>query len=355
MTTLLHHQRKSGLQSRIFRHALPFIGLGFVVAVFAACLAAESDSSVVVYSSEDQICSEPILHDFEHDSGIRVNAVYDKEAAEQVMKRLLAEKDNPQADVYWANEPIHPDLLKEKGISTPYLSTNAQKLPAIFKDPEGYWTAFSARARVLLVNNPDPVQPTSLEAYADAQWKDRAVLANPLLNTTGFTLTALFQLWGDERAKKFLTRIRDNGVKFSPGNSDSADAVAAGKASFSLVDIDDAFSAKAKSHNVQIIYPDQQKNQIGLFFVANAVTLIRGGHHPDNGKKLIDYLLTPAVQRKLAYSPCAQTPLLAGIETPERVKRIENIKYMNVNYSAIRKKFDALKPTFESWASSLTR
>src|SRR5205823_14469191 len=124
-----------------------------------------------------------------HGSVIRVHAVYGKEAAEQVMKRLLAEKDNPQADVYWANEPFHPDLLKEKGISTPYLSTNAQKLPAIFKDPEGYWTAFSARARVLLVNNPDPVQPTSLEAYADAQWKDRAVLANPLLNTTGFTLT----------------------------------------------------------------------------------------------------------------------------------------------------------------------
>jgi iron(III) transport system substrate-binding protein len=165
----------------------------------------------------------------------------------------------------------------------------------------------------------------------------------------------LFQLWGDERAKKFLARAKDNRVKFSPGNGDSAETVAAGKASFSLVDIDDAFSAKAKSPNVQIIYPDQQKNQIGLFLVANALTLIRGGHHPGNGKKLIDYLLTPDVQRKLAYSPCAQTPLLAGVDTPERVKRIENIRYMKVDYSAIRKKFDDLKPMLESWASSLTR
>ena len=351
----LQSRKKLSVQFRRFRHALTFIASSFVVVAFTACLLGDSDRSVVVYSSEDQICSEPVLHDFEHDSGLRVIAVYDKEAAEQVMKRLLAEKDNPQADVYWANEPIHPDLLKEKGISTPYFSSNAQKLPAIFKDSEGYWTAFSARARVLLVNNPEPLQPTSLEAYADAQWKDRAVLANPLLNTTGFTLTALFQLWGDERAKNFLTQIKNNGVKFSPGNGDSAAAVAAGKASFSLVDIDDAFSAKAKSSNVQIIYPDQQKNQIGLFLVANAVTLIRGGHHPHNGRKLIDYLLTPEVQRKLAYSPCAQTPLLTGVDTPERVKRIENIKYMKVNYSAIRKKFDALKPTFASWASSLAR
>jgi iron(III) transport system substrate-binding protein len=351
----LRYKKKLALQSRMFRRALPLTILSSVIAAFTVSLVAENDNSVVVYSSEDQVCSEPILHDFEHDSGIRVNAVYDKEAAEQVMKRLLAEKDNPQADVYWANEPIHPDLLKEKGISTPYFSANAQKLPAIFKDSDGYWTAFSARARVLLANNPEPLQPTSLEAYADAQWKNRAVLANPLLNTTGFTLTALFQLWGDERAQKFMARMKNNGVKFSPGNGDSADAVAAGKASFSLVDIDDAFAANAKSPNVQIIYPDQQKNQIGLFLVANAVTLIRGGHHPDNGRKLIDYLLTPEVQRKLAYSPCAQTPLLAGVETPERVKRIENIKYMNVNYSAIRKKFDTLKPTFASWASSLAR
>jgi len=354
MTRLLH-KRQWRLQGRTFRHTLAFVASGVVIAALALSLFAENDRSVVVYSSEDQICSEPILHDFEHDSGIRVDVVYDKEAAEHVMKRLLAEKDNPQADVYWANEPIHPDLLKEQGVSVPYFSANAKRLPAIFKDSDGYWTAFSARARVLLVNNPKPLQPTSLEAYADAQWKDRAVLANPLLNTTGFTLTALFQLWGDDRAKNFLMRVKDNGVKFSPGNGDSADAVAAGKASFSLVDIDDAFSAKAKSSNVQIIYPDQQKNQIGLFLVANAVSLIRGGHHPDNGRKLIDYLLTAEVQRKLAYSPCAQTPLLAGVDTPESVKRIEELNYMKVNYSAIRKKFDALKPMFESWASSLAK
>ena len=67
----------------------------------AACLAAESDSSVVVYSSEDQICSEPILHDFEHDSGIRVNAVYDKEAAEQVMN-----------DQYPNPRPLESDALQ---------------------------------------------------------------------------------------------------------------------------------------------------------------------------------------------------------------------------------------------------
>src|SRR5262245_26945920 len=75
-----------------------------------------SPATVVVYSSEDQPCAEPILKDFEQDTHIHVSAVYDKEAAEHVMKRLIDEKDHPRADVYWANEPIHPDQLKALGI-----------------------------------------------------------------------------------------------------------------------------------------------------------------------------------------------------------------------------------------------
>ena len=64
--------------------------------------------TVVVYVSEDQIFSEPILKDFEKEAGIQIKAVYDTEEAKSTgaMNRLIAEKNNPQADVYWANEPL---------------------------------------------------------------------------------------------------------------------------------------------------------------------------------------------------------------------------------------------------------
>src|SRR5215471_13537239 len=150
----------------------------------------QSPPTVVVYSSEDQPCAEPILKDFENDTGIHVVAVYDKEAAEQVMRRLIEEKDNPRADVYWANEPVHPDQLKDLGITQPYVSPNAAGFPAMFKDGEGHWTAFSGRARVLVVNSKAATTPDSILAYADPRWSGRAVLANPLLNTTAFNLTA---------------------------------------------------------------------------------------------------------------------------------------------------------------------
>src|SRR5262249_41618115 len=107
-------------------------------------------SAVTVYVSEDQVFSEPILKDFERDTGIKVNAVFDTEEAKStgVMNRLLAQKNNPQADVYWANEPVRPDVLKQQAISTPFKATAADGIPFEFKDPDGYWIGFSARARL---------------------------------------------------------------------------------------------------------------------------------------------------------------------------------------------------------------
>jgi iron(III) transport system substrate-binding protein len=145
------------------------VGLVAVV-VFGlfGCSSREQDS-VVVYVSQDQVFSEPILRDFERKTGIRVKAVFDTEEAKStgVMNRLMAEKNNPQADVYWANEPIRAEVLKQEGVATAYQSPSAEGIPARFKDPQGYWTGFSARARVLIVNKSVADKPKSITAYGD--------------------------------------------------------------------------------------------------------------------------------------------------------------------------------------------
>ena len=92
-------------------------------------LAPGSPDAVVVYVSHDQVFSEPILRDFERDTGIRVKAVYDTEETKSAgaMNRLIAEKANPQADIYWANEPIRAEVLRQQGVSAPYRSPSAEQ------------------------------------------------------------------------------------------------------------------------------------------------------------------------------------------------------------------------------------
>ena len=307
---------------------------------------------VVVYVSEDQVFSEPVLKDFEKATGIKVKAVYDTEEAKSTgaMNRLIAEKNNPQADLYWANEPIRAEVLKQQGISTPYFSPNAAGIPDVFKDPEGYWTGFSARARILVVNKSIVNKPQSIHAYTEPRWKGKAVIANPLFGTTTTQMAALFTLWGDNRAKAFMENMKNNEIKISTDNGESADLVASGEFDFSLVDSDDAVNRIRQGRPIEMVYPDQGKDDIGCLIVPNAAVLIKGAPHPDNAKKLVDYLLSKETEWKLAFADCAQIPLHSGVETPSEVKRIEQIKTMKINYAKVARKLQEIQPFLKNWA-----
>jgi iron(III) transport system substrate-binding protein len=98
-----------------------------------------------------------------------------------------------------------------------------------------------------------------------------------------------------------------------------------------------------------MLYPDQGENEIGCLIVPNAVVLINGAKHPDNAKRLIDYLLSKVTERKLAFADCAQIPLHPGVETPAEVRPIEEIKVMKVNYSEVAKKMQEIQPYLKQW------
>lgn len=310
-----------------------------------------AESTVVVYVSEDQVFSEPILKDFERDTGIRVKAVYDTEETKGtgVMNRLIAEKNNPQADVYWANEPIRAEVLKQREISAAYRSPNSEGIPVAFKDSESYWTGFSARAKVFIVNRKARFKPESLNAYVDPKLAGKGIIANPLFGTTATHVAALFTLWGDDRAKQFLNALKKNGTKLASSNGESADLVAAGEFEFALVDSDDAVNRIRQGKSVEMVCPDQGKGQLGCLILPNAAVLIRNSPHPDAGRKLIDYLLSKETERKLAFADCAQIPLHSGIETPPDVLPIDRLKITPVDYGAVARKLQAIQPWLKQW------
>jgi iron(III) transport system substrate-binding protein len=331
---------------------LAIVVLAVVVAlVLWRVLAPGTANTVVVYVSHDQVFSEPILKDFERDSRIKVKAVYDTEETKSagVMNRLIAEKDNPQADVYWANEPIRAELLRQQGVSAPYGSPSAEGIAEQFRNPEGHWTGFSARARILIVDHGLKDKPVSIQAYTDPRFNGKTVIANPLFGTTTAHMAALFTVWGDDRTKAFLDAMRKNGVHISSSNGESADQVATGPFQFALVDSDDVHNRQKQGQPVDGVYPDQEAGGLGCFIVPNAVLLIKGGPHTEAGKKLIDYLLSRDTEKKLAYSDAAQIPLHPGVETPPGVRHLETLKVMKVDYAVVAAKMQAIQPLLRDW------
>ncbi len=322
--------------------------------IFSACTSHSTKGTVTVYVSEDQVFSEPLLKDFEKETGIRVHAIYDTEESKStgVMNRLIAEKANPQADVYWANEPIRAEILRQKGILAPYASPQAEGIPDAFRDREHYWTGFSARIRVLIVQKGLKTKPDSILAYADPKYKGSAVIANPLFGTTTSHIAALFTFWGEQKTKAFMKAMKANHTALATSNGESADFVASGSYGFALVDSDDAVSRLKAGKPVEIVYPDQGDKGTGVFVVPNAVMLIRKAPHPENAKKLIDYLLGKESEKKLAFADCAQIPLHKGIPAPDTLKPIRDLKTMPVDFKQVAQKMIEIQPYLKAWSQS---
>ena len=290
---------------------------------------------VTVYVSTDRVFSEPVLKAYERKTGVKVNAVYDTEETKStgLANRLLAEKNNPQADVFWSNEPVRTLVLESRGALTPYRSPNAEGIPAIFKDPEGYWTGFSARIRVIVYNTnlvkPQDA-PKSIYDLTDPKWKGQIAIADPRFGSTSFHVAALYAGLGDEKADEFFRKLKANGVKIAPGNSVVRDLVARGEVKMGLTDTDDVNVALEDKQPVAMVLPD--RDGMGAPLMPNMVSLIAGAPRAEAGKKLIDYLLSPEVERELAKSEAVQIPLHSGVEGPKNIPPINSFKPMTLDY-----------------------
>jgi len=291
---------------------------------------------VTAYVSADRPFSEPIMQDYERQTGVRVSVVYDTEETKStgLANRLLAEKGRPQADVFWSNEPVRTLMLKSRGVLAPYQSPAASGIANTFKDPEGYWTGFSARLRVI-VYNADKVKeneaPRSVFDLADPRWKGQAAIADPRFGSTSFHVAALYAELGDDRADDYFRKLKANDVKIVDGNSVVRDMVARGDALVGLTDSDDVNVALQAKQPVAMVLPD--RDGIGVPVMPNMVSLVAQAPHPDEARRLIDYLLSSEVERKLADSDAVQIPLHPGVPGPASMPRIDSFKPMTLDYA----------------------
>lgn len=309
--------------------------MALFVFLFSSTAQAEE---VVIYTSVDQIFSEPVLKEYEKQTGVKVKTVFDVEASKTtgLVNRLIAEKNRPKCDVFWNGEIGKTIVLKEKGVLVPYQSPSAKDIPDLFVDKEHYWTGFGARARVLIYNTnmlSEADLPKSIFELTDAKWQGKLALAYPLFGTTATHVAAMYQAMGDEKTQKYLEDLKANDVVIVDGNSVVRDIVVEGKVPIGFTDTDDANVAIQSGKPVKMLYPD--KGGIGTLLIPNTVALIKNAPHGDQGKKLIDYLLSREVESRLSFCESAQMPVRGGVKTPAHVPDYTSITPMKVDYYKI--------------------
>lgn len=313
------------------------IGLWLVGFAVLAAGCRKADDRVVVYCAQDQEFAERIFADFQADTALAVAPKFDTEANKSVSlaAELEREADRPRCDVHWNNEILATIRLARKGVYEPYESPNAAPFPDWTKAKDHTWQAFAARARVLIVNAnlvPEADRPKSLLDLTDPRWKGKVAIAKPQFGTTATQAACLFEVLGPEAAKAFYRGLQANDVKVVPGNKQAAQGVANGDFAVGLTDTDDALIELNAGKPVALVFPDRDGHpahlRLGVLYIPNTVAVVKGCPNPAGAQKLVDYLLRPETEAKLAagggfqipLNPRARADLPAGLVPPDRVK-----------------------------------
>ncbi|MBA4150703.1 MAG: substrate-binding domain-containing protein [Verrucomicrobia bacterium] len=241
--------------------------------------------------------AEPVFEGFTEHTGIKVRAVYDSEAVKTVglVNRLLAEKSNPQCDVFWNNEELRTRQLERSGVLRE-------------TDP---WAPFGFRKRQLVINtnqlnNPDC--PRTLLALTNASCRGKIAIAYPLFGTTATHFLALRQSLGELEWEKWCRALVANKPLLLDGNSVVVKMVGSGEAWIGLTDSDDIKAGAREGMPVQAIDLEEHG-----FLIRNTVSVIRNAPHPARAQALFEFLQKNVVQEVLKEAGASEGQLTREI------------------------------------------
>lgn len=288
-------------------------------------------TKVVLYTSVDEPYVRPLVERFRKETGIAVTLVTDAEATKTagLAEKVLAERDHPRADVYWGNEPFHTIRLAEAGALAPYRSPAAADVPARWRDAEDRYASIGLRARVIAVSTrPEHRERVArikhLKDLTDPSLKSHIGMSHPGFGTASGQVAALYLRWGDAATNDFLRGLRANDISLLGGNSVVADQVASGNLIAGLTDNDDVAAAKADGQPIDAVLPDQDGD--GTLLIPTTIALVRNAPDADAGRRLIDFLMDPAVERELLDAHFIAMSVRGGATA---------VKGMDVDYASV--------------------
>jgi iron(III) transport system substrate-binding protein len=151
--------------------------------------------------------------------------------------------------------------------------------------------------------------------------------------------------------KEFWRGLERQNAHVTASNSHLMREVKEGNFIFGYTDTDDFRKAADEGKPVRMVYPDQEVGgEIdGCIVIPNSVSMIEGCPHPDNAKKLIDYILRRETERRLANGPSAQMPVRKGIEKPGYVKSAADLHTLTIDWEEVAKCVEPFRAWFDEF------
>jgi iron(III) transport system substrate-binding protein len=194
-----------------------------------------------VYTAlEDDIISAYLVSFNEKYPDIEVKITRD--ATGTIISKLIAEKDNPVADVIWGTAITSALALERYGLIESYTPVGAERILPQFKDKQEplRWVGMEVPESAMIVDVKKlgelgiPV-PTGLDDLIKPEYKGLIQAPDPSISGTGLLiLSGIVQMKGEEEGWKYLTALNENISQYPPSGSKPAKNVDAGEAVIGL-------------------------------------------------------------------------------------------------------------------------
>lgn len=226
------------------------------------------------------------------DTGIVVPQ--DNKNSGQSLAQLVAEKANPVADVVYLGITFGIQAAKSD-VLAPYQPAGWDQIPADMKDPAGKWVALHSGTIGFMVNvdalNGAPV-PQSWDDLLKPEYKGMVGYLDPASAFVGYAAAVAANLAKGGTLDDFTPGINyfKQLIKNQPivPKQTAYARVLSGEIPI-LLDYDfNAYRAKYKDHaNVAFVIPKE-----GSIKVPYVISLVKNAPHSNDGKKVIDYVLS---------------------------------------------------------------
>ena len=222
----------------------------------------------------------------------------DNKNSGQSLAQLVAEKASPVADVTYLGVTFGIQAKKE-GVTSAYKPARFDDIPAGLKDPDGYWFTIHSGTLGFMVNvdalKGKPI-PRSWKDLAKPEYKGMIGYLDPASAFVGYVgAVAVNQALGGtmdnfDRAIAWFKDLKKNDP-IVPKQTSYA-RVLSGEIPI-LLDYDfNAYRAKYKDRaNVAFVIPQE-----GSVVVPYVMSLVNKGPNQANGKKVLDFVLSPEGQ-----------------------------------------------------------
>ncbi|MGC8491315.1 MAG: 2-aminoethylphosphonate ABC transporter substrate-binding protein [Syntrophobacteraceae bacterium] len=281
---------------------LRFVAL---VAILLFASSAFAAKVVTIYSADGLHDGKPnwyaeVFKEFTQKTGIQVQ--YIEGGSGVVVNRVLAERQNPQADVLVTLPPFMQKAAAE-GALQPYAPPAARQIPAGLKDPKGLWYAMVNNYLCMIYNKKVlPAPPKSYEALLATNFKQRVQYSTPgqAGDGTGVMLQAFHAFGGRDAGFTYLKKLQVNNVGPSASTGRLAALVNKGEIWVANGDVQMSLAQTRDYPDMAIFFPTAPDGKRYTFALPYDVAMVKNAPHPAEARELLDFLLGKWAQDRVS-------------------------------------------------------